>query len=356
MPSKKRLKVRVLTRLLVMSAFLIVASAGPVVIQFITYSDNILKEKLKQVADYVQETFIYQDTLELEESYENKSSSYLDYLKNIYTLAQNLKVRYIYFMVMRNERIYFILDTDFLDVGFELDEYTEPPEELYEIFIGEKSEAFTMPYTDEYGSFISYFRAMTYNNEIQGVWGFDYDISIILERNITIVLSSISALLISIVSVFIMLSLFNKAVLRPLGKLKSVLAAISEGKGALTQRIAISSDDEIGEIAGYFNQAFAKIQNLVTLINSQSTVLQNGANILSNNLLQTAGVISEINASIQSINNQIINQSSDVEESSHNIRQITAGLEQLNQLIEDETSNALKSSSAIEKMVVNISR
>jgi methyl-accepting chemotaxis protein len=132
------------------------------------------------------------------------------------------------------------------------------------------------------------------------------------------------------------------------------LKDISEGAGDLTKRITISSRDEIGDLARFFNLTLAKIKDLVGVIKQQAMALSNIGYELSSNMSQTAASINEITANIQSIKSRVINQSASVTETSATMEQISLNIGKLNTQIDRQAGSVARSSSAVEEMLANI--
>ncbi|TFZ32832.1 methyl-accepting chemotaxis protein, partial [Pseudomonas syringae] len=63
--------------------------------------------------------------------------------------------------------------------------------------------------------------------------------------------------------------------LRPLGLMKNSLDDIAAGEGDLTRRLVITSNDELGDLAGSFNRFVDQIQGMVRQI-SEMTGQLNG--------------------------------------------------------------------------------
>jgi methyl-accepting chemotaxis protein len=165
----------------------------------------------------------------------------------------------------------------------------------------------------------------------------------------TIVVAAIAAIL---VSVIIYLAAANIA--KPIVSVALTLKDISEGEGDLTKTIAVKSNDEIGDLARYFNQTLEKIRTLVVVIKQQAVSLFEIGNELASNMTQTAAAINQITANIQSIKGRVINQSASVTETNATMEQITVNIDKLSGHIEHQTSSVAQSSSAIEEMLANI--
>jgi methyl-accepting chemotaxis protein len=76
------------------------------------------------------------------------------------------------------------------------------------------------------------------------------------------VIIAIVAIVIAAIIVFFVLNGTTK----PIVKVAETLKDISEGEGDLTRSIAVSSKDEIGDLALYFNKTLEKIKNLIVVI------------------------------------------------------------------------------------------
>jgi len=158
------------------------------------------------------------------------------------------------------------------------------------------------------------------------------------------------AIVLTAVIVYFVLSFTTK----PIVTVANTLQDISEGEGDLTRMITVSSKDEIGNLAHYFNQTLEKIRKLIVNIKQQTVALFNIGNELASNMTETAAAINEITANIQSIKGRVMNQSASVTETNATMEQITANIDKLNGHVENQTASVAQSSSAIEEMLANI--
>jgi methyl-accepting chemotaxis protein len=153
-------------------------------------------------------------------------------------------------------------------------------------------------------------------------------------RSFVIMLASI-AIVVAVVIIYLVLNSTTKPIVRVANTLKD----ISEGEGDLTQTVNISSKDEVGDLAGYFNKTLEKIKNLVFLIKSQAGVLKDIGNNLASNMTETAAAINEITSNIQSVKGRVINQSASVTETNATMEQVIANINKLNGHIEKMGAN-----------------
>jgi methyl-accepting chemotaxis protein len=154
--------------------------------------------------------------------------------------------------------------------------------------------------------------------------------------------------------VFLLAFVFSGQITSPIIKTTLALKDISEGEGNLTKTIEVSSKDEIGDLARYFNATLEKIKTLVLVIKNQAVALFDIGNELAANMTETAAAINEITANIQSIKGRVINQSSSVTETNAAMEQIAVNIDKLNGHVDRQSENVSRSSSAIEEMLTNI--
>ncbi|WP_461257766.1 HAMP domain-containing protein [Treponema sp. R80B11-R83G3] len=127
----------------------------------------------------------------------------------------------------------------------------------------------------------------------------------------------------------------------PIVKVANTLKDISEGEGDLTRSVAVSSKDEVGDLANYFNKTIQKIKDLVLIIKKQAAVLKDIGNDLASNMTETAAAINEITSNIQSIKSRVINQSASVTETNATMEQVIVNINKLNGHVEKQSQNVL---------------
>jgi len=124
--------------------------------------------------------------------------------------------------------------------------------------------------------------------------------------------------------------------------------------GDLTRRLDIKAKDEIGNMAGIFNQTFDSIDGLVKVIRDKSLQLQKISNNLSEHMTETSLATNNIMTKIQNMKGHIDVQGSNITESDKAMNVILGTIEKLNGYIKDQSNSVSVSSSAIQEMFVNI--
>jgi len=161
------------------------------------------------------------------------------------------------------------------------------------------------------------------------------------------------AMMALIAVIFIIFNVLIRAFLKPLNGMVDTLNQISTDWD-LAKRIEIRQKNEIGVLAGFFNQTFERIRELLLLIRNDADLLSNTGDDLAANMNETAAAINEISANIHSMKNQTRTQADEVNIVSGTMERIISGLDKLNDHIADQVDSVAQSSSAIEQMLANV--
>ena len=158
--------------------------------------------------------------------------------------------------------------------------------------------------------------------------------------------------LISIILVVIVLVI--RRISKPITTIADALRDISQGEGDLTRQITVKANNEVGDLALYFNMTLEKIRKLIIIIKQQSVTLSDNGNDLAANMNRTSSEVGDIASNIKDIKSRVINQSSSVTETNATMEQITVSINQLNKQVELQSNSIAQSSAAIEEMLANI--
>jgi methyl-accepting chemotaxis protein len=163
-------------------------------------------------------------------------------------------------------------------------------------------------------------------------------------------------LLITIASIVIVAAIILSLAIRfsITGPIKYTINFLNNLGGDLTQRLAIKSKDEIGNMAGIFNHTFDSIDSLVKVIRDKSLLLLKISNNLSSHMTETSLATNNIMTNIKNMKGHIDIQGSNVTESEKAMNVIMGTIDKLNGYVQDQSISVSTSSSAIQEMFVNI--
>ena len=144
------------------------------------------------------------------------------------------------------------------------------------------------------------------------------------------------------------------AVVRSARSVSASLREIARGGGDLTARIAVKTRDELGQLAGYFNEFQEELARMVREIRDAAESLTEIGTELSATMEETASAAVQISANVESVRRRTVDQSAGVTESSATVERIVENLRSLNTVVERQSRAVADSSASIEEMVANV--
>ncbi len=139
----------------------------------------------------------------------------------------------------------------------------------------------------------------------------------------------------------------TRAITRPLNNTVTMLRDIAEGEGDLTKRLNIASNDEVGEVAKWFNTFIEKLQTIIRDFSDNA----NGLNDASNNLAKLSEHMSQeatdmssksdaVSRSTEEMSSNLNNVAAAMEQSSTNTSMVASAAEEMNTTINNIAQNA----------------
>ena len=157
-------------------------------------------------------------------------------------------------------------------------------------------------------------------------------------------------LLVALIIVFLVAS----TVVKPIQTAVSALKNIAQGEGDLTVRLAVHGNDEITDLAEYFNETITKIGVSIKSVGVNSNTMEEIGNTLASDMTETASAVHQISANIDGVKQQAMTQAASVTETAATIEEIVRTIKQLNNSIETQAASVAQSSASVEEMVANI--
>ena len=177
-------------------------------------------------------------------------------------------------------------------------------------------------------------------------------------RNAIVITALIATLLVSVGVYFASLG-----ITRPINRAVSGLKDIAQGEGDLTMRLAVSSRDEIGEMARWLNVFIEKLQGIIrdvaekaANVGTSSTRLAEISRQLTGEAEETSGRADTVAAAAEEMSSNLNNVAAAMEQSSTNINMVASAAEEMSSTITEIAENAEKaraiSSSAVDQAVL----
>ena len=147
---------------------------------------------------------------------------------------------------------------------------------------------------------------------------------------------------------------FNFILLKPIRAVTDMLKELAEGEGDLTKKILVASNDEIGDLATYFNKTLESIRSLISVIKYKVNALTNTGHELSVNMAKTSTAVDNISTNVEGMHDLEVRQQKSSVEVNNSLGNIKNSIDLQNKIVEDQTESVNTSSSAVEEMTANI--
>ena len=152
--------------------------------------------------------------------------------------------------------------------------------------------------------------------------------------------------------------LISRATVTPINLVLSRLKDIAQGEGDLTQRLAVTSRDEMGQLAKWFNTFLDKLQSLIKDIGLKSQSLDTVARELTHQSADMSAKAIEMSAKSGSVaaateeaSTNMHSVSSAMEQSSHSVSMVASSTEEMTATVNEIGQSAAKARSITENAV-----
>ncbi len=173
-----------------------------------------------------------------------------------------------------------------------------------------------------------------------------------LTRSVSI-LSVVLVVLFALAAVWI-----ANAIIRPLHQASEMLKDIAQGEGDLTKRMQIEHNDEIGELARWFNVFIEHLHGIIKQIGGNSESVEKSASLLSSiseqmssGSEQTSEKSTSVAAAAEEMSANMNSVAAATEQANGNLQMIVAAAEELSATINEVASNISKGSQITETAV-----
>ncbi len=146
----------------------------------------------------------------------------------------------------------------------------------------------------------------------------------------------------------ILIGLFvSGSIKKPLAKAVNMLKDIAEGEGDLTRRLEVSSADEIGGLARWFNTFVIKIQDIIKdvaddaeRLGDSSKVLSNISEQMSQGSKQTSVKSNTVATASAEMSSSLHSAADDMEQTSENVNMVAASIEEMTSTVNEIAQNS----------------
>ncbi|MDN5516533.1 MAG: methyl-accepting chemotaxis protein, partial [Pseudomonas sp.] len=183
--------------------------------------------------------------------------------------------------------------------------------------------------------------------------GMDWYIGVVLDESVVMAEANrltwlaVVGTVIGVAISLVVLGLLMNSLLKPLGLLNTSLREINSGEGDLTRRLAITSNDEIGELSQEFNRFLQTLQTLIGDVMGSSHQVRESTALTSNESEQAARRLQEQLQELDQLATAMQEMASTAEEVARNAQAAAQAAVAANEETENGVRVVSQSSSAI---------
>jgi methyl-accepting chemotaxis protein len=211
-------------------------------------------------------------------------------------------------------------------------------------------------YTDKWGTFLSAYAPISLpDGRLEAVLCIDISLESVVRVMARHSLLSLILMAVGIAAIVPIAILLSRGIALPIKACVAYTELLARNDYTKDVPEALRSRrDELGELARAYGKMLTGARGLVRAIKEQSGALSGVGEDLASSMDETAASINQMNANIQSIQRQTIDQSAGVEESAAAMQRIAGGIRRLSASIDQQAAGVSQSSSAIEEMLANV--
>lgn len=229
---------------------------------------------------------------------EEDTESYKEVLHTLQSFLLDDNIAYIYTMRYDEDgAVEFVVDADTKE-GAAIGEKYESYDKIEEALKGK--EALDDEVTkDEWGSFYSGFAPIMDGENVVGIVGVDCTIEMIQAKiNGMLIKLIIVELVCIILSIFISL-MIGKWIGQNVSRINQRMTELASSEGNLTQAIEVNSKDEIGQVAGSFNQFISKLKDMMLEVKENESALRDTTSNINDQISMT---VDELDQMVMALN------------------------------------------------------
>jgi len=141
---------------------------------------------------------------------------------------------------------------------------------------------------------------------------------------------------------------------QPVGRLSARLEEIAQGGGDLTLLVPVARHDELGQVAGHFNDFLTGLQRLIGALKLDNRRVASGAERLAENATLLASTVTELASSTKAVSAHAQTQHGQTSEANRVLDALVGETERVSSLAEEMARNLGQTASAVEQMAANI--
>jgi len=311
-----------------------------------TYKDKLLSVLQMIAIDYPELT----DPDKLVVQVNEVSDEYWNMVFSINKIAALFDIEYIYYTHKKDGVFRFVFSSEYTPetpVEKITEEY-DNPKEMDDAYDSKNFQITAVPYTDEWGTFVSAFIPILNNGEAVGVLGSDYELSKIKGYERRAQISLIISVIISAGLAFFL----SMSLIRPIKELETMSDSIAEMD--FNVNIKDFRKDEIGGMQKALIKIRDSLKTAIDKLNNHLLKMIEDGKRLNGVIVESTNALEVITGNMEKMKLDTEAQTTSVFETSGAVNTIASSIDSLNEAVFAQAAHITQSSASIEQMVAHI--
>lgn len=262
-------------------------------------------------------------------------------------IRDDLGILFLYTIYTDGENVYYGVDADEENPCAYGETFEETYETLQAVFHGEAVIDRHITTSESYKVISAYIPVFNSAGDVVGAIGCDYNASKILDRIALTNERGIVVSLICLIVAVLVLSLTVSLIIRTLNIVNSKIYELANNEGDLTQKLEITTGDELENIADNVNTLLKFIRSIMLKISENTDNLRESSKRVVNNLSGAEVNISDVSATMEQM-------SAAMEETSASLTQISQSVANTYDSVKDISQNAQRESDSSKQIMENV--
>ena len=173
----------------------------------------------------------------------------------------------------------------------------------------------------------------------------------ILKRVRTVLFMNLAIGLGSLIFVIVIVWYSTGSIVKPIYQIRVMLKDMAQGKGDLTKRLEIQTEDELGELASWFNAFIEKLQEIIRQVIESASKVGRAATDISSAAGEMASGAEEQQAQLSEVATSMEQMSSMILESSNNAGNVNSNMSEANSAVEEGQASVKRTIDGINEVV-----
>ncbi|WP_271270369.1 methyl-accepting chemotaxis protein [Aliamphritea hakodatensis] len=201
---------------------------------------------------------------------------------------------------------------------------------------------------------------LTSFTKLEGLYGSDWLIGVILEKDIVMAEATalgVRALIVTVLSVLIcsvVLYMTTTRLLTPLQNLRESLIDINSGEGDLRHRLSVDSKDEFGQVSVDFNEFVSHLQALIQDVKTTSTDILTSTELTAGSANESVSRLTQQLSELDQLAAAMHEMSATAQDVAQHAQHTADAANQADQAAEQGAGIVSQTTSSIEKLVVDM--